>query len=426
MRAARAENEPLPPRIVVSNGFGRFHMHLTAGEAERRGALAGFITGGYPTPRLARCIETAGLPRAAAIGRFLARAAPVRAEHVHTLWAGEPFHQIASRMRSTPAAGKGAADRLDLVARALYAAGASRIVGRLAKAGERGIYHYRAGFGGASVDAARRRGWICLCDHTIVHPAVLEYMVVHAGSLPPAGEAGPIDANWRAILADIERADHVLTNSDFVRSTFVHQGWDDDRISVIWLGVTDELLPLIPERTPHDGPLRLLFAGSFGRRKGGPALAEAVLGLGDVDWRLDLCGPVEATGAFDRLSADARVTYHGNLLPPAVAARMAAAEVFVFPTLAEGSARVVFEALAAGCYVVTTPNCGSIVVDGEHGRLVAPGNVRELVEALREAARDRPRVARVGARNAALVRRSYRQAHYGARLFELYEQLLLR
>ena len=85
---------------------------------------------------------------------------------------------------------------------------------------------------------------------------------------------------------------------------------------------------------------------------------------------------------------------------------------------------MLFEGLAAGCYVVTTANGGSIVADGVHGRLVAPGSVHEIVDALSEAARDRDRVARIGARNAALVRRSYRQEHYGERLFELYDCLV--
>ena len=85
--------------------------------------------------------------------------------------------------------------------------------------------------------------------------------------------------------------------------------------------------------------------------------------LDDVDWRLDLCGQVEpgTAAAFGRLAADPRVTYHGMLPLKDLAARMAVAEVFVFPTLADDSARVVWEALAAGCYVVTTANAGSIV-----------------------------------------------------------------
>ena len=414
------------PRIIVSNGFGRFPLRLAAAEAASRGALAAFVTGGYPTPALARWVDAAGLARFPATGRFLARAAPVPAGRVHALWAGEPFSQVASRVRGVSAASRRAADRLHLLARGLYAAGASRIVGKLAEARGRGIYHYRSGFGGGSVDLARRRGWVCLCDHTIVHPALLEHLVAHAGRLPPAGESGPIDGNWRAILADVERADHVLTNSDFVKSTFLHQGWDEGRIDVVYLGIDDGFLSALPRRTPIRGPLRLLFAGSFGRRKGGVDLAEAMSGLGDVDWRLDLCGPVEAdaAAAFGRLAADPRVTCRGDLPSKALAECMAAAEVFVFPTRAEGSARVVFEALAAGCYVVTTANAGSVVADGEHGRLVAPGSPRAIADALRHAAGDRAGAARIGARNAARVRRGWRQADYGARLFDLYERLL--
>ena len=347
---------------------------------------------------------------------------------VHALWAGEPFSQLGNRVRGPSPVAAGLADCLHLVSRRLYSASAARLVHRLATAGERGIYHYRAGFGGGSVEAARRHGWVCLCDHTIAHPAVLQYLVLHGGRLPPPGESGPIDRNWRAVEADIDRADHVLANSDFVKRTLIHQGRDASSVDVIYQGVDDEFLSAVPERAPHGGPLRVLFAGSFSRRKGGPELADALSRLDGVDWRLDVCGPVatDAVGAFRRLTADARVTYHGDLLAPDLAARMAAADVFVFPTLAEGSARVVFEALAAGCYVITTPNGGSIVVDGEHGRLIAPGSVQDIVQALRGAAGDRQRVARIGARNAALVRERYRQADYGARLFDLYDRLLAR
>ena len=413
---------------MISNGFGRFHLRLAAVEAARRGALAGFLTGGYPVPRLVRWIEAAGLSRAPPIGRFLARAAPVPGEHVHALWAGEPFSQLGNRIRGSSRLTTGPADRLHLLSRRLYAASAARLLRRLAEAHGRGVYHYRAGFGGGSVEVARQLGWVCLCDHSIAHPAVLEYLVTHRGRLPPTGESGPIDRNWRAIEADIDRADRVLANSDFVKSTFIHQGWDAGSIDVIYLGGDDEFLSAIPERAPHDGPLRLLFAGSFSRRKGGPELAEAMRHLGDVAWRLDLCGPVDpdAATAFRRLGADPRVTYHGVLPAPDLAMRMAAADVFVFPTLAEGSARVLFEALAAGCYVITTPNGGSIVADGEHGRLIPPGSTQDIVEAVRHAAGDRDRIARTGARNAALVRESYRQADYGARLFGLYGRLLAR
>ncbi len=416
-----------PLRVVISNGFGQFHLRQAATETARRGALAAFITGGYPTPAIARALRIGGLDRIGAAGRLLARGAPLPTVRVRSLWAGEPFGQVASRLRRLSMAAAEAADRLDLAGRRLYSGAAARIVARLGPAHGRGIYHYRAGFGGDSVNVARRHGWLCLCDHSIAHPAALRHLVAHEGRLPPRGEPGDMDRNWRAILADIKRADHIVVNSEFVRSTFLHNGEHHGRISVVWLGIGDEFLSALPPRRPGAGPIRMLFAGSFCRRKGGPVLAEAWARLGDLDCRLDLCGSVEADAAtaFARLASDRRVTWHGTLSASELGARMAGADIFVFPTLADGSARVVLEALATGCYVVTTPNAGSIVADdGRHGRIVAPGSVTALVDALREAAGNRARAARIGARAAALVRRNYRQAHYGTRLLALYEALL--
>ncbi len=365
------------------------------------------------------------LLRIAALDRLLVRSVDLPDALVHAIWTGEAVAQLAKLIHSRSAA---TAERLDVLARRLFAHRASRLFEPLPPAVGRGIYHYRSGFGGVSVEAARQRGWLCLCDHSMVHPGVVAHLFSHNGTLPPTGQTGRMGLNLRSILADVERADHVLVNSEFVKSTFLHQGWADDGISVIPQGVDDGFLSVIPERAAPEGPLRMLFAGFFSRGKGGHVLSEALRHLDAIDWRLDICGPVDADSAADlkRLAADARISYLGSLLPPALAARMAAADIFVFPTLAEGSARVVFEALAAGCYVVTTVNAGSIVVDGEHGRLIEPGNAHALTDALRQAARNRKGIARVGANNAALIRRSHRQQHYGDRLFCLYRHLLER
>ena len=416
---------PFLPSVVVSNGFGQFHLRIAAAEAEARSALAGFITGGYPSPSLTRAMDVMGLSRAPALARLRQRRADLLPGRVHALWAGEALYQIANRIRAFRAAPGAVADSLHLAARRLYAAAGDRIVDRLAGATRRGIYHYRAGFGGRSVAAAHRRGWICLCDHSIAHPAVLEHLVAHHGRLPPPGQSGRMNANWRAVLADIAHADAVVVNSEFVRETFLHQGWDKGAVHVVPLGVNDEFLSLIPPRAEPHGALRLLFAGSFGPRKGAFVLADALARLRGFDWRLDLCGPIEpaASNALQRLRASERAVHHGVLGQPDLAQLMAAADVFVFPSLAEGSARVVYEALAAGCYVVTTPNAGSIVADGTHGRLVEPGNAPGLAAAIHDAALDRPRTTRVGARNAAIVRERYNQARYGERLFDLYGRL---
>ena len=57
---------------------------------------------------------------------------------------------------------------------------------------------------------------------------------------------------------------------------------------------------------------------------------------------------------------------------------MAEADVFVFPSLFEGSAVVTYEALACGLPSVVTPNAGSVVRDGVEGFVVPPRDVEAL------------------------------------------------
>src|SRR5262249_31028803 len=57
-------------------------------------------------------------------------------------------------------------------------------------------------------------------------------------------------------------------------------------------------------------------------------------------------------------------------------------DVFVFPTLSEGSALVTYEALSCGLPVITTPNAGSVVRDGREGFLVPIRDVETLCDRL--------------------------------------------
>jgi glycosyltransferase involved in cell wall biosynthesis len=56
------------------------------------------------------------------------------------------------------------------------------------------------------------------------------------------------------------------------------------------------------------------------------------------------------------------------------------ADVFVYPSLHEGSALAIYEALASGLPVITTPNSGSVVRDGLDGFVVPIRDVEALKE----------------------------------------------
>jgi glycosyltransferase involved in cell wall biosynthesis len=102
---------------------------------------------------------------------------------------------------------------------------------------------------------------------------------------------------------------------------------------------------------------------------------------------------------------------------------MAAADVFVFPSLFEGSAVVSYEALACGLPSVVTPSAGSVVRDGVEGFVVAPRDVEALAARMERLGRDpalRARMARA-ARARAL---EYDWPRYHAALAGLIDQVM--
>jgi glycosyltransferase involved in cell wall biosynthesis len=83
------------------------------------------------------------------------------------------------------------------------------------------------------------------------------------------------------------------------------------------------------------------------------------------------------------------VRFLGPLRRPDFLKELRSSSVFVLPTLAEGSASVIFEALCSGVPVVTTRSAGSVVTDGKEGRIVPERDPEALAEAVREIVSDR-------------------------------------
>jgi glycosyltransferase involved in cell wall biosynthesis len=400
--------------VVVSNGFSKFHLAAAAAEADRRGLLSAFLTGAYPTLLVRSILELPGLRSNIKLNRLKARAEQIDDRRVHTFFLAELFYHLGNRYD----------DEMVVSSYRSYGHAAIRCIRRAAAQGAR-IYHYRAGMGGDSIAAAKRLGMIALCDHSLVHPALVEHMVENHGEMREMPQAAEIGGVWKYLQRDIDQADAVLVNSDFVKSTFEFAGFDCSRVHVIYLGVDDSFMTQIPGRGSAGPELRLLFAGAFEKRKGAGILIDALRQLGDQPWSLEIAGnlPAKVLRENQHFFSDPRVQYLGTLTRRQLAEVMSRSDVFVFPSLAEGSARVVFEALACGCSVITTPNSGSIVEQGIHGSLVPPGDSAAVAKAIDEACRDRERTAEIGRANAQLIRTGYRQSNYGDQLEALYRNL---
>lgn len=412
--------------VVLVNGYKVFYRALPE-ELDRAGRLLRLVTGAYPFVRLENMIAVLK-PFTRLAARLKSRRFEVCEKRIEACWLGECINYLAIGCDH-----KGwhrcykflNGFSIDIMSRR-----SGRILGR--SPDRQKIFYVRSGYGGHAVKVAKRLGYFTICEHTIAHPRIIEGLIRENGNLESKSIAADPQADiWRRAANDISLCDHVLVCSDFVKSTFVKAGARTDNLDVIYWGIDGRFLTFVSAAKAKgqvrrkDGPLKLLFAGGLTRRKGIATLADAMAKIRDLDCRLKIAGAlsVEHRPLIAGLTSDSRVTMTGVVPRDGLAELMCRAEIFIFPSLAEGSAQVIFEAMAAGCFIITTPNSGSIVRDGIHGFVVPPGDAGALADAVRRAAADRSRIAEIGARNAQIVASEYSQDKYGKRVVELLDSL---
>jgi glycosyltransferase involved in cell wall biosynthesis len=196
-------------------------------------------------------------------------------------------------------------------------------------------------------------------------------------------------------LRDLELADRILVPSEHIAATLARHGTPRDKIRVIPYAADLERFRPDPAKR-HEATCTFLFAGGITQRKGIKYLLDAWRWVRRPGWRLQLLGALPREIGPLRPYLD-EVEHLGRVGHAEMPARMAAADVFVFPSLFEGSAVVTYEALACGLPSVVTPNAGSVVRDGVEGFVVPARDVEALAERMERLGSDPALRARMSA-----------------------------
>lgn len=177
------------------------------------------------------------------------------------------------------------------------------------------------------------------------------------------------------------------------------------------------------------GPVRLLFLGRVGRRKGADDLLHALAGprLRGLDWEATFAGDgeVDAHRALaEQIGIGSRVRFTGWVEQPEVRRELARADVMVLPSHAEGLPLSVLEGLANGLAVIATPvgAVPEVIREGETGLLVPPGQPSELAAAIERVLLDEALRRRLGERGRALWEREHDVRAYVGRMSEIYRR----
>ena len=233
----------------------------------------------------------------------------------------------------------------------------------------------------------------------------VDTVIVNADALRVEGEQRGMRCRWVLLQNGVDTEHFRLPPAD--ANARAALGLDPRRPVVGTIG-------RLEDRKGHDqllGAAAAMLAGANGRR---PQLVI----VGDGPLRESLAGQARTLGVADS------VRFEGTVAD--VRPVLAAMDVFVLPSRAEGMSNALMEAMAAARPVVATAVGGNteVVTDGETGLLVPAADPEAIARAVDGLLRDPSRASELGAAARRFVTR-----HFGARarvaeLERLYEERL--
>ena len=252
------------------------------------------------------------------------------------------------------------------------------------------------GFNTASLEVftvAKSQGIKCFLDQTIAASS-LEYALLleeqerwvnWSNSTYTVTE--PMKRMAEREFKEQELADHIICGSNFVKESLIGQGISSGKITVVSLGKTNDSLGNTNfsgiSEINDQGILKILFVGSVELRKGIPYLLEALKILHDkkINFTCKIAGDIKIKQ--ERVDEYKHLCEFLGRVPRSEMSRLYEwADVFVLPSICEGSAMVTYEALMYGLPVITTYNSGSVVRDLVDGFIVPIREVYPIAEAL--------------------------------------------
>lgn len=408
--------------VVVSNGFGRFHVYRAAQAAASVNLLQCFITSFCIKNNLQlRILDNAvtkvlfgeGLIKKGTLRQY---SPEIPSTYIKSLMLPELYFRIGSALRGLHIRPSASAMQLHANMSVPYTRDCR-------------IFHTRSGFGLRALEQARKNGAVCLVDHSIAAPSFrmrLDNKFYEKFGREHTNVRPHDSAMWSLVAQDIRNADIIIANSEFVRRTLVDEAYaPSEKIIVLPMGVNTQVFSPDLSMEKSRNPVIILYVGTISLRKGVHILLEAYKRLNLPSSKLILVGKTgDASGLID--PQDETVQYVSHLPHPELVDLYRSASLFVFPSLLEGSALVTYEAMASGLPIITTPEAGSVAREGQDGFIIPSNDVEALMDRITFLYLNQDIARKMGADARQNIIENYTWEHYAARIIDLYQAVLER
>jgi len=221
------------------------------------------------------------------------------------------------------------------------------------------------------------------------------------------------------IKASIEYIDYFIVPSEFVKESLVKFGISKNKIFVVPFGV--DINKFKPIEKKHNETFKVAFSGNVNKRKGIPFLIRAWKELNLKNAELHIYGRIyPEVKNYLKDAKKYNIFLHG--FTKNIEKVLPYHDIYVFPSLLEGSAKSIYEALACGLPVITTKNSGSIVEDGKEGFIIPTCNVEAIKEKILYFYKNRKKIKEFSI-NARKKAEKYTWEDYGRNIVNIYEKV---
>ena len=343
-------------KIVLST-IGKFHTFDLARELNSRGALTKILTG-YPSFKLVN----EGLPKG-----FIKTFPWVQAPYMGFPWRDNLPNSVIKEWENLSATSFGY-----FVARNLP---------------ECDLY---VGLSGSALPAgkkAHQRGAKFICDRGSSHIRVQDQLMRAEYKLWGVPYAGVDPRVIDQEEAEYAESDCITVPSNFVYRSFVEQGISPNKVKILSYGVN--LSRFHQVKKPILERFDILFVGGMSLRKGVQYLVQAYKNINHPAKSLTFVGApsaslIEALRFRGLWPQDAIVL--GHVPQEELKNLMSRSHVLVLPSIEEGLAMVMAQAMACGCPVIASNHSGGedLITDGLEGFIISIRDVPLLTDRLQQ------------------------------------------
>ncbi|TFE66575.1 glycosyltransferase family 4 protein [Methylacidiphilum caldifontis] len=270
---------------------------------------------------------------------------------------------------------------------------------------------------------AKKEGSITLGEPVNAHPIVVSQILAQEDERLGLPRHNHFWKGAQRILEEIKETDFLVVPSNWVKKSYAEQGFPAERIKVIPYGVDVSRFKPSPKK---DSLFRVICVAQITPRKGQIDLLEAWRKLNLPHAELCLAGTIDERMKPLLSRYQGIFRYLGFSSHEEVATFYQNADVFVLPSIEDGFACVIPEAMACGLPVITTDHTGAcdIIKPGING-FVVPIRSPEKIASYLELLYRNPLLCKEMGKNAAFdASHCHNWKVYVQKLIEIYKELI--